>query len=49
MRADEGIRFFKGNHETIVHRFLSEPAILDEWRLCGGRETLASCGLKPLD
>jgi serine/threonine protein phosphatase 1 len=39
--------FLKGNHETFVHRFLSEPTILDEWRLCGGLETLMSYGLKP--
>jgi serine/threonine protein phosphatase 1 len=39
--------FLKGNHETFVHRFLSEPAILDEWRLCGGLETLLSYGLRP--
>jgi serine/threonine protein phosphatase 1 len=39
--------FLSGNHETFVHRFLSEPAILDEWRLCGGLETLMSYGLKP--
>src|SRR5258708_10839020 len=39
--------FLKGNHETYVHRFLSEPAVLDEWRLCGGLETLVSYGLKP--
>jgi serine/threonine protein phosphatase 1 len=39
--------FLRGNHETFVDRFLSEPAILDEWRLCGGLETLMSYGLKP--
>jgi serine/threonine protein phosphatase 1 len=39
--------FLKGNHETFVHRFLSQPAILDEWRLYGGLETLVSYGLKP--
>jgi calcineurin-like phosphoesterase family protein len=39
--------FLRGNHETFVHRFLSEPAVLDEWRLYGGLETLASYGLKP--
>jgi len=39
--------FLKGNHDTFVHRFLSEPAVLDEWRLCGGLETLVSYGLKP--
>ena len=39
--------FLKGNHETFVHRFLSKPAVLDEWRLYGGLETLVSYGLKP--
>lgn len=37
--------FLKGNHETFVHRFLSEPTVLNEWRLCGGLETLVSYGL----
>jgi serine/threonine protein phosphatase 1 len=45
-RTKEAI-FLKGNHETFVHRFLSEPATLDEWRLCGGLETLVSYGLQP--
>jgi serine/threonine protein phosphatase 1 len=45
-RTKEAV-FLKGNHETFVHHFLSEPAILDEWRLCGGLETLVSYGLKP--
>jgi hypothetical protein len=39
--------FLKGNHETFVRRFLNDPAVLDEWRLCGGLETLVSYGLKP--
>jgi calcineurin-like phosphoesterase family protein len=39
--------FLKGNHETFVARFLREPAALEEWRLCGGLETLISYGLKP--
>jgi serine/threonine protein phosphatase 1 len=39
--------FLKGNHETFVQRFLSEPEILNEWRLCGGLETLVSYGLTP--
>ena len=39
--------FLKGNHDTFVLRFLSEPEVLDEWRLCGGLETLVSYGLKP--
>ena len=45
-RTKEAI-FLRGNHETFVHRFLSKPAVLDEWRLCGGLETLVSYGLKP--
>jgi serine/threonine protein phosphatase 1 len=39
--------FLKGNHETFVSRFLKDPTVLDEWRLCGGLETLVSYGLKP--
>jgi hypothetical protein len=39
--------FLKGNHETFISRFLKEPAALNEWRLCGGLETLLSYGLKP--
>jgi serine/threonine protein phosphatase 1 len=41
------IIFLKGNHETFVPRFLDDPATLDEWRLCGGLETLVSYGLTP--
>ena len=39
--------FLKGNHETFISRFLEDPAVLNEWRLCGGLETLLSYGLKP--
>jgi len=39
--------FLRGNHETFVPRFLNDPAVLDEWRLCGGLQTLVSYGLKP--
>jgi serine/threonine protein phosphatase 1 len=39
--------FLRGNHETFVHRFLKNPDVLDEWRLCGALETLVSYGLKP--
>jgi serine/threonine protein phosphatase 1 len=39
--------FLKGNHETYIRRFLDDPTILDEWRLCGGLETLCSYGLAP--
>lgn len=37
----------KGNHETFLRRFLDDPSTLDEWRSCGGLETLISYGLKP--
>jgi len=39
--------FLKGNHETFISRFLEDPSVLYEWRLCGGLETLLSYGLKP--
>jgi serine/threonine protein phosphatase 1 len=45
-RTKESV-FLKGNHETYIHRFLSEPAVLDQWRLCCGLETLVSYGLNP--
>jgi len=37
----------KGNHETFVRRFLDASLSLNDWRLMGGFETLASYGLKP--
>jgi serine/threonine protein phosphatase 1 len=37
----------KGNHETYVDGFLSNPAIFNEWRHLGGLETLLSYGLTP--
>lgn len=39
--------FLKGNHETYVARFLSDPTVLNDWRHLGGLETLCSYGLKP--
>jgi serine/threonine protein phosphatase 1 len=39
--------FLRGNHETFLPRFLADSRTLDEWRLCGGLETLLSYGLKP--
>jgi serine/threonine protein phosphatase 1 len=39
--------FLKGNHETFLLNFLKTPALLDNWRQCGGLETLVSYGLKP--
>lgn len=45
-RGREAI-FLRGNHETFLPRFLSDSRTLDEWRLCGGLETLLSYGLRP--
>jgi serine/threonine protein phosphatase 1 len=39
--------FLKGNHEDFLLRFLKEPAVLEDWRYCGGLETLIAYGLKP--
>lgn len=35
----------KGNHETLIDTFLSDPATLSHWKKLGGGETLASYGL----
>ncbi len=37
----------KGNHETYIPDFLRNPAILDQWRLFGGLQTLVSYGVVP--
>jgi serine/threonine protein phosphatase 1 len=37
----------KGNHESYVLEFLRNPAILDDWRMFGGLQTLQSYGLRP--
>jgi hypothetical protein len=46
-RQDREAVFLKGNHETFLPRFLADTRTLDNWRLCGGLETLLSYGLKP--
>jgi serine/threonine protein phosphatase 1 len=38
-RGSSESMFLKGNHETFISRFLGDPAVLYEWRLCGGLET----------
>ncbi|NJL08188.1 MAG: serine/threonine protein phosphatase [Methylacidiphilales bacterium] len=35
----------RGNHEDCLLRFLQDPAILVDWRTCGGLETLDSYGV----
>jgi serine/threonine protein phosphatase 1 len=37
----------KGNHETYLQEFLTNPSVLDNWRQYGGLQTLISYGLKP--
>ena len=37
----------KGNHEAYLLEFLNNPSILEDWRRCGGLQTLTSYGLKP--
>jgi serine/threonine protein phosphatase 1 len=39
--------FLKGNHEDFLLRFLKNAAVLEDWRHCGGLETLSAYGLKP--
>jgi serine/threonine protein phosphatase 1 len=39
--------FLKGNHETLMTDFLSNPRILDDWQRLGGLETLMSYGVTP--
>lgn len=39
--------FLKGNHETLIRRFLDHPDSLNDWRSLGGLETLMSYGLRP--
>lgn len=46
-RKDNDAIFLKGNHETFLPRFLSDSKTLQEWRKCGGLETLLSYGLQP--
>lgn len=46
-REDNDAIFLRGNHETFLPRFLSDSKTLDEWRKCGGLETLLSYGLQP--
>jgi serine/threonine protein phosphatase 1 len=40
-----GTVFLKGNHESYLSGFLENPAILCDWRLWGGLETLLSYGV----
>lgn len=46
-RRRPGAVFLKGNHEDLFLKFLTDAAILDAWRHCGGLETLVAYGLRP--
>lgn len=39
--------FLKGNHESYLTEFLSNPPILENWQRYGGLETLMSYGITP--
>jgi len=39
--------FLKGNHESYLTRFLTDPSILGDWQRYGGLETLMSYGITP--
>ena len=37
----------KGNHETLIAKFLDQPSVLSNWRRLGGFNTLLSYGITP--
>jgi serine/threonine protein phosphatase 1 len=39
--------FLKGNHETLLMNFITDPTILGAWERLGGLETLMSYGVVP--
>ena len=39
--------FIKGNHETYLTSFATNPPILEDWQRLGGLETLMSYGIAP--
>ena len=39
--------FLRGNHDTFIDEFLTNPGALRDWSKIGGLETLMSYGLKP--
>ena len=39
--------FLKGNHETYITNFTTNPSILEDWQRLGGLETLMSYGVAP--
>jgi serine/threonine protein phosphatase 1 len=49
LRESRETVFLKGNHESCMLEFLSEPAILAKWMQFGALDTLKSYGLTPGD
>jgi serine/threonine protein phosphatase 1 len=39
--------FLRGNHELIAANFQADPTKMEQWMRLGGRETLASYGVRP--
>ena len=39
--------FLRGNHDTFIDEFLTNPGVLRDWSKIGGLETLMSYGLQP--
>jgi serine/threonine protein phosphatase 1 len=39
--------FLKGNHETYITEFVTNPPLLEDWQRLGGLETLISYGITP--
>ena len=39
--------FLKGNHETYITEFVTNPPLLEDWQRLGGLETLMSYGITP--
>jgi serine/threonine protein phosphatase 1 len=45
-RSFRGV-FLKGNHESYLTNFPTNPSLLEDWQRYGGLETLASYGITP--
>jgi serine/threonine protein phosphatase 1 len=46
-QQDNEAVLLRGNHETLLQRFLADSRTLNAWRQNGGLQTLISYGLKP--
>ena len=46
-RREHGAICLKGNHEDYALQFLTDPAVLNQWKNIGGLNTLLSYGVTP--